>query len=158
MATTKLRKKQLAVIDDLFNGGFDEQAVLEKHEVRINTYNKWLSDELFSAEFARRIAIARLQSKALIAKYSLIAAAKLVELTESQNPETARKACLDIISSHQSAGQKTEKTCEPHKKKIEKLLPSKKLQPQIAGRLLAALAEEKKTISKDKTGQDSKDR
>ena len=150
MATTKLRKKQLAVIDDLFNGGFDEQAVLDKHKVRRNTYNKWLCDELFRAEFTRRIAVARLQSRALIAKYSLIAAAKLVELTESQNPETARRACLDIISSPKAAGQKTEKSCKSQKKNTDKLGQAYQLKPETAGRLLAALAEEKKVISKDK--------
>jgi len=152
MTKKKLRKEQLAIIDDLFNSGFDEQAVLEKHKIRRNTYNKWLFDELFRAEFSRRIAAAELQSRALIAKYSLVAAAKLVQLTESQNPETARRACLDIISSSKTAVQKTEKYHKSQKKVQNKPAQAEHLQPQLAGRLLAALAEEKNVISNDKKG------
>jgi len=134
-----LRKRQLAVINDLFGGELDEQAVLEKHKVSRYIYNKWLTDGQFSAEFARRIACAHLQSEALIAKYSLLAAAKLVQLTESGNAETARKACLDIISlpkraakgAKQGSGQQSD---DEH---------GQQLPQQTASRLLAALADEK---------------
>jgi len=127
------------VINDLFGGALDEQAVLEKHKVSRHIYNKWLSDGQFSAEFSRRIACARLQSEALIAKYSLLAAAKLVELTESEKAETARKACLDIISlpkraakvAEQGSGQQSD---DEH---------GQQLPQQTASRLLAALADEK---------------
>ena len=94
----KLSKKQLAVMEDLFNGGLDEQAVLDKHKVSRNVYDRWLTDGLFVSEFDRRIMSAHRQSAALIARYAPLAAAKLVQLTESEKEETARKACLDIIS------------------------------------------------------------
>ncbi len=138
-----LRKRQLAVINDLFGGELEEQAVLEKHKVSRHVYNKWLADEGFSAEFARRIACARFQSEALIAKYSLLAAAKLVQLTESENAETARKACLDIISLPNRAtkdakqGSRRQQSDDEH---------GQQLPQQTASRLLAALAEEKQLL------------
>ncbi|MCK5225610.1 MAG: hypothetical protein KAQ89_02730 [Planctomycetes bacterium] len=102
----KLNKKQLTLIEDLFAGEIDEKQIIEKNKITKNTYNKWLADENFTAEIARRIAVARLQSKLLIARFSLAAAAKLVQLTESEKEETARRACLDIIAFPDSAGEK----------------------------------------------------
>ncbi|MCK4913306.1 MAG: hypothetical protein KAS69_01760 [Planctomycetes bacterium] len=102
----KLNKKQLALIEDLFAGEMDEQQLIEKNKITKNTYNKWLADENFTAEIARRISVARLQSKLLIARFSLAAAAKLVQLTESEKEETARRACLDIIAFPDSVGEK----------------------------------------------------
>ena len=102
----KLNKKQLTVIEDLFAGEIDEKQIIEKNKITKNTYNKWLADENFTAEITRRISVARLQSKLLIARFSLTAAAKLVQLTESEKEETARRACLDIIAFPDFAGEK----------------------------------------------------
>ena len=95
--TEKLTPRQLAVIDGLFAGD-DEQAILDKYRVSRRLYNKWLADSNFTGEFDRRIDRAFRQSSILIARYAPLAAAKLVQLTDSKNPETARKACLDILS------------------------------------------------------------
>ena len=62
----ELSKKQLAVIDDLFSAELDEQAILEKHKVNRNVYNRWLADGLFVSDFDRRIMSAHRQSAALI--------------------------------------------------------------------------------------------
>ncbi len=51
----KLIQKQLAVIDDLFEGSLDEHAILKKYKVTQRTYNRWLANELFTDEFARRL-------------------------------------------------------------------------------------------------------
>ncbi len=129
----KLSKKQLAVIDDLFACELDEQTILDKHKIKRSTYNRWLADEKFEAELVRRIKTTKLMSEVLIAKYSVVAAAKLVGLTESEKEETARKACLDIISlphitlPEQADGEKNETV---------------QLSDETASRLLAALAEE----------------
>ena len=134
----KLRKKQLAVIDDLFAGELDEQAILTKYRIKKSTYNQWLADENFEAELIRRIKTARLLSKVLIARHSLAAAAKLVQLTESEKEETARRACLDIIELPRRGDTKdqSEQINEDNEK-----LPE--LSDETASRLLAALAEEK---------------
>jgi len=134
-----LSEKQSAVMDDLFDGRFDEEAVLKKHRVSRNIYKKWLRDERFCAEFDRRIAWLNRQSEALIAKYASLAAAKLVQLTDSEKDETARKACLDIISLPKGAGRRKQKAAkqEPAKAKA-----ATELSDETASRLLAALAEE----------------
>lgn len=135
----KLSKKQLAVIDDLFGGELDEQAVLEKHKVNRNVYNEWLADELFTSEFDRRIMSAHRQSAALIAKYTPLAAAKLVQLTGSEKVETARKACVDIISLQALLDKRI---AQPNESQSEQTNPLQQITEQTASRLLAALAQE----------------
>jgi hypothetical protein len=93
-----LSKKQLAVIEDIFAGELTEQAILNKHKVSRNVYNKWLADECFRQRFDERVASAYRQSELIRARYAPLAAAKLVELMGSDKPETVRKACLDVIS------------------------------------------------------------
>jgi len=144
----QLTKRQLAVIEDLFSdfSMADEQAVLDKHKVSRNLYNKWLADSSFIEQIEQRIAAAHRQSAALIARYAPLAAAKLVQLTDSEKEETARKACLDIISMPQIASLKSQ--TENHKAKIanrgtsdSQIAPQ--LSDQTVSRLLAVLAEEK---------------
>jgi hypothetical protein len=136
-----LRSNQTAVLDDLFSGEFDEQAVLDKHKVTRNTYNKWLADKRFAEEFSRRIACAYRQSEALIARYSAV---KLVQLTESDKPETARRACLDIISLPRQEAQKISVLVKAESSAGKQ---TRQLSPEVASRLLAALAESKKTAA-----------
>jgi hypothetical protein len=133
--TEKLKPRQFAVIDELFNGD-DEQAVLDKHKVSRKLYNKWLADDAFTGEFDRRIDASFRQSAALIARYAPLAAAKLVQLTESDKEETARKACLDIISMH--AGRTRDDGRGSPDSVQGFALPD-----ETASRLLSALAEEK---------------
>ena len=135
----RLSKRQITVMDDLFSGQYDEQAVLEKHKLSRGVYNKWLVDELFAEEFSRRINVAHHQSQFLIAKYSSMAAARLIQLTNSEKEETARKACLDIINLPQAG--KSDITPSDNSP-CEKAPPELSL--ETAGRLLATLAEEKK--------------
>jgi len=136
----KLSKKQLAVMEDLFTGELDEQAVLDRHKVSRNVYDRWLTDGLFVSEFDRRIMSAHRQSAALIARYAPLAAAKLVQLTESDKEETARKACLDIISLQALFDKRI---AQPGESQTEQTQPLQKITEQTASRLLAALAEEK---------------
>lgn len=93
----RLRKRQLDVIEEIFSGK-DERAVLEKHKVSGVVYRKWLDDKVFRDELSFRMASSKRQSAFIISRYAPVAAAKLVSLTESEKEETARKACLDIIS------------------------------------------------------------
>ncbi len=134
-----LTARQLAVIADIFIGELTEQEVLDKHKVSRQLYNKWLADEAFAEQFDKQIASSYRQSAALIARYAPLAAAKLVQLTESDKAETARKACLDIISmnSHdQNPAGPADSTA-----------PAGDKQPQIsaetAGKIMAVLAEQK---------------
>jgi hypothetical protein len=131
-----LSQKQLTVLDDLFNSDLDEQGVLDKHKVRRSTYENWLANELFAERFNRYVNSVRRRSELLMAKYSCLAAAKLVELTTSEKAETARKACLDIICQPKIAAE-AEKVEKDSNKQVELLSGT------TASRLLAAMAEEK---------------
>jgi hypothetical protein len=128
-----LTKRQRAVIEDLFAGQIDEQQVLARHKIDRRLYEKWLADENFTEEFERRKESAYRQSELIIARYATIAAAKLVQLTESQNPETARKACLDIIN-YLRPNTKPKPDEQPDAGQASEL------SPELASRLLAALA------------------
>lgn len=135
----KLSKKQLSVMDNMFTGELDEQAVLEQHKVSRNVYSRWLADGLFVSEFDRRIMSAHRQSAALIARYAPLAAAKLVHLTESEKEETARKACLDIISLQALLDKRI---AQPSQSQTTETQPLQRITEQTASRLLAALAQE----------------
>lgn len=135
-----LSQRQLTVLDDLFNSDLDEQAVLDKHKVRRSTYERWLADELFAERFKRYINGLKRRSELLMARYSCLAAAKLVGLTASDKAETARKACLDIISAPKIADSRDEQTDKAAKESSQQV---GQLSDVTASRLLAALAEEK---------------
>jgi hypothetical protein len=135
-----LSQRQLTVLDDLFNSDLDEQAILDKHKVRRSTYERWLADELFMERFKQHVNGLMRRSELLIAKYSCLAAAKLVELTTSDKAETARRACLDIISVPKITSNRSE---QPDKAPKESDKQVGQLSDATASRLLAAMAEEK---------------
>ncbi len=135
-----LSQRQLAVLADLFNSDLDEQAVLDRHKVRRSTYERWLEDKLFAERFKKHVNGLKRRGELLMAKYSCFAAAKLVELTASGKEETARKACLDIISPPAPTAKKTQ---APAKQQGSADKQTPQLPPQTASKLLAALAEEK---------------
>ncbi len=138
---TSLTKKQQAMLDEIFSGELDEQAVLEKYNVSRNQYYKWLTDDCFAEQFDRRIAAAYRQSAALVARYATLAAAKLVQLTESENQETARKACLDIISMQPVVRGETS---DDRRGTMDESAAGG-LSPETASKILEVLAQEQKT-------------
>ena len=136
----RLTKRQLAVIEDLFEGKLDETTVLKQHNVGRTLYNQWLADPAFTEQFDLLIAGAYRRSAFQIARNAKEAADELLKLAQSDKRETARKACLDIINMHPSihladspAASTGAQTPPPE--------PSK-LTPETAGKLLAVLAEE----------------
>jgi hypothetical protein len=137
----KLSRKQLAVIEDLFVGELTEQAILDKHKVSRNVYNKWLSDECFRQQFDERIASAYRQSELILARYAPLAAAKLVELMGSDKPETVRKACLDVISLRASTNNSAAMLDQSASNVTEPNLPQ--LSDETASKILSILAEQK---------------
>ena len=134
-----LSQRQLVVLDDLFNSDLDEQGVLDKHKVRRITYERWLTDELFMERFKRYVNGVKRRSELLMAKYSCLAAAKLVELTASDKAETARRACLDIISVPKTTDKKDDKRVMRDEGREQSNIA---LAPETASRLLAAMAEQ----------------
>jgi hypothetical protein len=134
----KLNKRQLAVLDDLFRGTSEEQAVLKKHRVPSVLYEKWLADEQFTRQFEQRIAGGYRQSRIILARSAPEATHKLVKLAKKKDgSETTRKACLDIITLQPPASHKTSSAAPPA---AEPSAPAADLSPEAASRLLAALA------------------
>lgn len=138
MSKSALSKKQLSVIDDIFTGNVDTEAILEKNNITRRLFNKWLGDDNFRAEFERRIDWLNLQSQVMVARYASLAAAKLVSLTDSENQETKRKACLDIISLPRSNDREKSVSTDNDTEQADTL------NPDIASKLLEALAQQKK--------------
>ena len=141
----RLSKKQLGVIDDLLSGQFDEQLALEKHGVSRGTLSRWLAEDAFGEELEGRIKWLNRQAKLIIARYAPLAATKLVQLTDSEKEETARKACLDIISLP-VAGSSNEQSTEPERGGEEK---AGQLSADMCSRLLASLAEAEEQQAKN---------
>ena len=136
----KLSKRQLALIEDIFAGELDEQTMLQKHKLSKRTYDRWLSNEAFNTQLTQRMTQAHQQSSLIIARYGPLAAAKLVALTESDKPETARKACLDIIQINSQLSTPSAEAEQSAPQSDDDSQPT--LSPETAGRILAALAEQ----------------
>ena len=131
-----LSRKQLAFVNELFDGELDENKCLVKHKVGMAVYRRWLGTEVFSSEIAFRIDAARRQSVLIIAKYAPVAATKLVTLTDSEKEETARKACLDIIQMPNTAPNGVDP--------IEQSENELNLPVDTARKILSALADKKR--------------
>jgi hypothetical protein len=136
----QLSQKQLEVIEDLFEEGLDEEAVLKKRRVRRRTYRRWHTMANFTAEYKRRLKQAKLECERIMAKYSNVAASKLVELTQSKKEEIARRASLDVIHYFRRKTKTKSRSASKTEPEAEKL-PD--LPPETASRLLAALAASK---------------
>jgi len=133
----RLSKRQLLVIEDLLSGELDEAGLLAKHRLSARILGKWYSSELFKEEIAARLEQLRRQGELIIARYAPVAAMRLVELAAGSREETARKACLDIMS----LPRKTTVKSEPAAKPAAGSGPA--IRPETASRLLEALAKEK---------------
>ena len=107
---------------------------------------------MFKQEIDARIEAAIHQSKLVMARWLPLAAERLAQLTISEKDETARKACLDIISLHTpETEQKTAQNAQTVQAKEIKPLP-----PEIASKLLAALVEIKKDTEPQKSATGEK--
>jgi hypothetical protein len=135
-----LSVKQLAVIDDLFEGRLEEQVILEKHNLSRKLYDKWLADEAFTSHLDWRVAWEYRRSEFMLARYARVAVSNLGQLTNPEKPEAARKACIDIITMRANRLAGTPAVPDDNPTPISE---SPNLSPETAGKLLAVLAEEK---------------
>lgn len=135
-----LSTRQFAVIDDLFDGDLEEQAMREKHKFSRKLYDKLLVDEDFISRLDWHIAWGYRRSEFMLARYARVAVSNLVRLTECETPETARKACIDIITMRANRLTGTPATPDDNPTSSPKF---PQLSPKTVGKLLADLAEEK---------------
>ena len=138
-----LSTKQLAVIDDLFEGRTEEPDMLKRHNISRKLYDRWLADEDFNNHLDRRMVWEYRRCEFMLAYYARVAASNLVRLTDAdpKQPESARKACIDIISMPLlTTNRKAQPSDEPQSADTQ---PPVSFTAETAGRLLAVLAEEK---------------
>lgn len=135
-----LSTKQFAVIEDLFEGELEEQVILEKHNLSRKLYDKWLGYDEFIGQLDKRLAWEHRRGEFMLARYTRVAVSNLIRLTECDKPESARKACLDMItmSANNLAGTAALPANNP-------TLPpeSMSFSSKTASKLLAVFAEEK---------------
>ena len=133
-----LSAKQHAVIDDLFEGRLGEPDILKKHNISRKLYDKWLADEDFNNHLNRRMVWEYRRCEFMLAHYARVAASNLVGLTnvDLKQPESARKACIDVITMRANLLNGTRSSETPA------LPESPNLSPETTGKILAVLAEE----------------
>lgn len=90
--------KQFVVIEDLFKAELEEKAILRKNKLSRKLYDRRLADETFTGQLDRRLTWEYRRSEFILARCTRVAVSNLVRLTECNEPETARKACLDMIT------------------------------------------------------------
>jgi hypothetical protein len=145
MGTRSIQGRQMGFVEDLFSdkANYSIDELREKYKIRDTEFQYWLKDKRFIKEIRRRVWWAYQTSEIQVARFAQIAATKLIELTGSQNPETARKACLDIISllrlqQRQKVirhiSERVERKQEPKEERIE-------LEDDQASRILSILSE-----------------
>lgn len=123
-----LTNRQISVIEDLFSGKKDDQDVLREHNVGRTVFNRWLNNAKFISEIERRVQ----WSELMLSRNKALASKKLVDLTESESAETARKACIDIIN---MTGVVDKSVVDADKEKS-----AEEMAPELAGQVLAAMA------------------
>lgn len=133
-----LTKRQLEVIEDLFDSDQKETEILKKHNLSRIIYNKWLEDKNFVEEFDKRVAAAHRRTAANIARGISKAINNLVDLSAGEG-ETARKACLDILALQDQINTEPQ---QQHEFSEHSNSPKSSLSDEEASRILAALAQE----------------
>jgi hypothetical protein len=135
----------MGFVADLFSekANYHIDEIKEKYKIGETEFQYWIKDKRFIKEIRRRVRWAYLRSEIMVARFAQIAATKLIELTGSSNPETARKACLDIISllrlqQRQKVirhiSERVERKQEPREERLD-------LEDEQASRILSILAE-----------------
>lgn len=135
-----ISKKQLAVIEDIFEGELDEQVILQKNNLSRKQFEKWLADENFISRLDWRLSWEHRKSEFMLARYTRAAVSNLVKLTDCKTPETARKACMDILTMRSNPAVSTAAT--PNNNPAP-ALESPAFSPEAASKIITFMAKEK---------------
>lgn len=90
-------RRQLAAIDELIENGGDEELTCKKLKIKPYVWQRWLKDKIFHAEIHNRLAAMQRRNNIMQVSYKSFAMAKLLSLCSSENEETCRKACIDLL-------------------------------------------------------------
>ena len=137
-------------MDDLFKGGSEERA-LKRHKIYKGLYKKWLKEERWLKEFNWRIESLERQNRIMAAKCKPVVTAKLLGLIDSKKEHTARQACENLINLQEETEKRT--TGPQVGQEPDSCFESAdgqdatELRPEVASKMLALLAEEKRCNS-----------
>lgn len=87
-----------SIMEDIISGKFDNFEISQRHKITTYRLEQVCNSKLFRRELSRRIAIQQERSRQMLIEAWPAAVSKLLALIDSEKEETARKACLDIIS------------------------------------------------------------
>jgi len=132
--------KALVAVDEILKGE-SEDKTLKRHRIEPEAFDKLLNNPKFVLQVSNRIGLSIIRTKLLIAQYARAATAKLIHLTECDKEETARKACLDVIT---LATKQSDITIQKEKVSqiIEDANSPTELTEDQASKMLALLAED----------------
>jgi hypothetical protein len=137
-----LTTKQSQIIEDLFTGNPEVLDILRKWKVNLRTYCRWLEQETFVAEYKRHLNISEHQKELIFARCTPSVASNLVNLTGAAKEETARKACMDVITHPDRKAKDNNDIPNP---------PPEEYHPEIsdelASKILAVVAEHEDKIA-----------
>jgi len=145
MRYRSIQGRQLSFVEGLFDqeSQLTVEELLEKLNVDKMQFMLWLKDFRFRKEIQNRITWSNTLGQILLAKYTIVAASRLIALTDSKNSEVARRACLDIISMNQTSTKRSiiKHIKQVNKRKGENKTPDIDISQEKAGKLLELLAE-----------------
>jgi transposase-like protein len=100
MSKSISRKKQAALIRDVFNASHDVVALAEAHGLSPNELAQWITEPDNQHCLSGLCVLADLQTQLMLSRYRLVAVTKLIQQATQQEDvtaEQARKACADLL-------------------------------------------------------------
>lgn len=137
MANTR---KHIKILKKWIKNEGDDTKLPKRYKINHKKWGKLLKTKLFKDEISGRFEVAKKRSQLLMAKYLPLATAKLIEQCNSDNNETSRKACLEIIEL--CADEKPIEIIQAVPVKKE---PDVEMDDETASKILEVMAESKKT-------------
>lgn len=124
--TPRITHRQNQVLHALAEGQTASE-ICRKMGVKPGNLKRWMKTDIFRAELAGRIEASRQMGNVLLTRCMPEAAVKLAGLMEAENPETARKACVDVLKlqtllTHRQMRHREKKPSEIDSKLAERLL------------------------------------
>lgn len=94
----KITKRHRAVAEALYIERLRPEQVHSRFRVTPKTLARWQADPDFRALMAEIEAEHRERARRVFVTFAETAAVRLVKVTDTENPETVRKACLDVLA------------------------------------------------------------
>ena len=92
-----LTGEQLAVARAMYEEGLTEVEASSRFGIPERRLRRWLDGEGMAKEFGRLGEESVRQTRSIISRYGPVAAARLVQLLDSEKEDTSRRAALDVV-------------------------------------------------------------